>query len=299
MDKLEAMRVFVAVVEGNSFVEASRNLDLSAPAVTRSVARLEAALEVKLLHRTTRAIRVTDSGQRYYEDAKNILEAIEEAEGTVTGSYHESQGNLLVTAPVVFGHIYIVPIIAEYLANNPKVTVRSVFLDRIVNLLEENIDVAIRIGHLSDSSFFATQVGSVRKVVCGSPDYLAAHGTPKVPGELKGHCIIQADVVEPSNTWVFEKEKVKVEPNYQCNQNMAAVRAAELGAGLARVMSYQVAKAFESGTLVPVLEEYQPESKPVNIVYLEGRKANAKTRAFVEFATERLRENRFLNPNLN
>jgi DNA-binding transcriptional LysR family regulator len=296
MDKLEAMRVFAAVVKGNSFIEASRNLDLSAPAVTRSVARLETELGVKLFHRTTRSIRLTDSGRRYYEDVVNIIESIEEAESAVIGSYQEPQGNLLITAPVMFGQLYIVPIISDFLNKNPKVTVNSVFHDRITNLLEDNLDVAIRIGQLSDSSLFATTIGSVRKIVCASPTYLEACGEPSEPGELSEHSIVQSDTVETSSTWCFGSEKVKVTPRYRCNHNMAAIRAAELGVGLVRVMSYQAAKAIDSGTLVPVLEEHEPESLPINIIYLEGRKANAKTRAFVEFCADKLRNNRMLNP---
>lgn len=290
------MRVFCAVVEGESFVEASRRLDLSAPAVTRSVARLESALGVKLFHRTTRAIRLTDSGQRYYADVKCILESVEEAEAAVTGSYSEPQGLLAVTAPVLFGQIYIVPIIADFLLEYPKVTVNSLFHDRITNLLEDNLDVAIRIGHLADSTLFATQVGSVRKIVCASPEYLEANGRPEEPSDLAEHTLIQSTAVEPSTTWTFGDDKVKVVPRYHCNQNLAAVDAAKLGVGLTRVMSYQAADCIDSGKLEPVLEDFEPPSLPVNLVYLEGRKANAKIRMFVAFAAERLRENRLLNP---
>ena len=296
MDKLEAMRVFAAVVEGGSFVEASRRLELSAPAVTRSVARLESVLGVKLLHRTTRAVRMTDSGQRYYADVKRILGSVEEAEAAVSGSYSEPQGKLLVTAPVLFGQIYIVPVIADFLLSYENVAVNSVFHDGVANLLEDNLDVAIRIGHLADSSLFATPVGTVRKIMCASPEYLDANGRPEKPSDLAEHSLIQSTTVEPSSTWAFGDKRIKVSPRYQCNQNLAAVKAAELGLGVARIVSYQAADAIDAGTLVPVLKSYEPPSVPINIVYLEGRKANAKIRVFVDFAAKRLRENRLLNP---
>jgi len=296
LDKLEGMRVFVAVAEGGSFVEASRTLDLSAPAVTRSIARLETELGVKLFHRTTRSIRMTESGQHYYADVKNILSSIEEAEAAVAGSYGDLQGTLMITAPVLFGQIYVVPIIADFLDANPKVTVSSMFYDQIADLLEDKLDVAVRLGHLSDSSLFATRVGSVRKIVCASPDYLAAHGQPKSPADLVEHAIVQSTAVEPSAAWAFNDKKVRIVPRYQCNQNNAAIRAAKLGVGLTRVMSYQAADAIDSGALIPVLREFEPSSIPVNIVYLEGRKANAKIKMFVDFTVNRLRENSQLNP---
>ena len=294
MDKLEAMRVFVAVVEAGSFVEASRVLELSAPAVTRSVARLETALGIPLFHRSTRHVRLTDSGQRYYTDAKFILDQVDEAEAAITGSYSEPRGLLSITAPVLFGQRYIVSIIADYVKAHPQVSVSSLFQDRIVNLLEENLDVAIRIGDLADSGLFAAKVGDVRRVVCASPAYLQERGIPQSPEELSQHDIIQSTTVEPLTTWVFGDRKVRISPRYQCNQNAAAVSAAVMGAGLTRLMSYQVADELNSGKLVLVLEDFEPASMPVSVVYLEGRKANAKIRSFVDLAVEQLRNNPLL-----
>ena len=290
------MKVFVAVAECGSFVQASHRLELSAPSVTRSVARLESFLGVKLFHRTTRAIRLTEAGELYFANVKRIFESIDEAESAIGSNQDEPQGRLVLTAPVLFGQIYIVPVVTEFLRTYPKVTVRTVFHDRVTNLLEENLDVAVRIGALADSSLFATEVGSVRKVVCASPEYLSERGMPKTPDDLAQHDIVHATNVESSTTWTFNDEKVKVNPRYQCNQNQAAVRAAELGIGLTRVMSYQAADAISAGLLLPVLEQFEPTSVPINIVYLEGRKAHAKVRAFVDFAAAELRENVFLNP---
>lgn len=296
MDKLEAMRVFSAVVEEGSFVEASRVLDLSPPAVTRSVARLESALGIPLFHRSTRHVRLTDSGQHYYSHAKAILESVEEAEAAVTGSFLEPSGQLTVTAPVLFGEKYVMPILNDFLAKHPKVTINSLFLDRVTNLLEDNLDVAVRIGHLEDSSLYATPVGAICSVVCASPAYLADRGIPDTPQDLLNHDILHSTAVEPLTTWAFKREKVKVVPRFRSNQNGAVVRAAVAGRGITRLMSYQVAEELESGSLIRVLAAFEPPQIPVNVVYLDGRKANAKIRAFVDFAVESLKNNPLLNP---
>lgn len=299
MDKLEAMRVFIEVAECQSFVAASRKLDLSAPAVTRSVAQLEKALGVRLFNRTTRHVRLTDSGARFFEDAKRILDDVEQAVATASGSYAEPKGVLSITAPVLFGQIHITPILTEYLQQNPAVTVRAVFYDRISNILDEGLDVAIRIGHLKDSNLYATPVGSVQRLVCASPSYLKKHGIPSHPSELKAHEIIQASTVEPSTTWQFEssrgKESVKVTPRLHCSQNGAAITAARQGFGITRLMSYQVGEELKNGSLTRILHSYESKPLPVSIVHLEGRQANAKIRAFIDLATARLRANPYID----
>jgi DNA-binding transcriptional LysR family regulator len=299
MDKLEAMRVFIVVAECQSFVAASRKLDLSAPAVTRSVAQLEKALGVRLFNRTTRHVRLTDSGARFFQDAKRILEDVDQAIATASGSYTEPKGVLSVTAPVLFGQIHIAPILTEYLQQNPSVSVRAVFYDRISNILDEGLDVAIRIGHLKDSSIYATPVGSVQRLVCASPSYLQKHGIPRHPSELKDHEIIQASTVEPSSTWQFEsstgKESVKVSPRLHCSQNGAAITAAKQGFGITRLMSYQVGEELKNGSLTRILQDYENKPLPVSIVHLEGRQANAKIRAFIDLAIDRLRANPYIN----
>ncbi len=299
MDKLEAMRVFIEVAECKSFVAASRKLELSAPAVTRSIAQLEHTLGVRLFNRTTRHVRLTDSGARFYEDARRILEDVAQAVTSASGSYAEPKGVLSVTAPVLFGQIHIAPILTEYLQLNPSVTVRAVFYDRISNILDEGLDVAIRIGHLKDSSIYATSVGSVQRVVCASPDYLKKHGTPRHPSELSGHEIIQASTAESSTTWLFEssigKESVKVSPRLHCSQNGAAITAAREGFGITRLMSYQIGEELKNGSLTHILRDYETKVLPVSIIHLEGRQANAKIRSFVDLATARLRANPYID----
>lgn len=298
MDKIDMMRVFVAAADCQSFVAASQQLDRSAPAVTRSIAQLENTLGVRLFHRTTRRVRLTESGARYYEDAKRVLEDIEEIEAAVAGVYAEPKGVLSLTAPVLFGQKYVVPVLVEYLSKNPAVEVKATFFDRIGNILDEGLDVAIRIGHLKDSSQFATQVGSVQRVVCGSPAYFQKQGIPQSPADLVNHEIILSSTVEPSTTWAFESSAgrvtVKLSPRLYCSQNDAAISAAKSGFGITRVMSYQVAEEIQNGSLIRVLQEYEVEPMPINIVHLEGRRANAKIRSFVDLATERLRGNPLL-----
>ncbi|WP_233710333.1 LysR family transcriptional regulator [Pseudomaricurvus albidus] len=299
MDKFEAMRVFVEVAECRSFVAASRRLDLSAPAVTRSIAHLEQTLGVRLFNRTTRQVRLTDSGARFFEDARRILEDVEQAEATVSGSYTEPKGTLTVTAPVLFGQKHIAPIVTEYLQQNPSVTVKAIFYDRVSNLLEEGLDIAIRIGHLKDSNFYASPVGYVQRVVCASPDYLKARGMPTTPSDLLTHEIIHASSAEPSTTWRFGsssgKESVKVSPRLHCNHNGTAIAAAKQGLGITRLMSYQVGEEFDQGSLTRILTNYETDPLPVNILHLEGRQANAKVRSFIDLAVSRLRANPYIN----
>lgn len=297
MDKLETMQVFVEVAERESFVEASKKLGLSAPAVTRSIARLEQSLGTRLFNRTTRHVRLTDAGRHYLCDVKGILESVEQAEAFVSGSYAKPIGELSITAPILFGQKYIIPLITEYLDLYPEVTANAEFYDRIVNMLEDNLDVAFRIGHLQDSGLYATCVGSIRRVICASPTYFSEHGTPQTPSDLAEHKIIQPTSVETSNHWKFSGEKtevVKINPLLRCNHNCAAIQAAIGGAGITRLLSYQVAKDVASGVLQLALEDYEPEPLPVHIVYMEGRRASAKVRSFVDFAAERLRDNPFI-----
>jgi len=291
MDMLESMRVFLEVAQCKSFVAASRRLDLSAPAVTRSIAQLEQSLGVRLFNRTTRNVRLTDSGAMFCEDARCILEDVDEAIARASGSYAEPRGDLSITAPVLFGQKHIVPIVTEYLRQNPSVTVKALFYDRVSNILDEGLDIAIRIGDLKDSSLYATQVGHVQRVVCASPEYLEKHGTPEQPSDLVDHEIIQASTVEASTTWRFEsakgKESVKIAPRLRCSQNCAAISAAKQGAGITRLISYQVGEEFERGALRRILRDYESKPLPVSIVHLEGRQANAKIRSFIDLAGQR------------
>ncbi|MEM7171723.1 MAG: LysR family transcriptional regulator [Pseudomonadota bacterium] len=299
MDKLETMRIFVEAADQQSFVAASRSLKLSAPAVSRSIAQLEASLGVRLFNRTTRHVRLTEPGNRYLVDCKRILEEVAEAEAAVSGSYAAPRGLLSLTAPTLFGQKHVVPIITEYLDLYPDVTLRAVFQDRVVNLLEEGFDVAVRIGPLRDSSFYASKVGTIRRVVCGAPAYLARRGTPQTPADLTDHEIILASAVEPSATWRFEadgrKQAVKLSARLEVSQNGGAIAAAVQGFGLTRVMSYQISEELTAGSLQVVLQPFESDPVSVSIIHLEGRQANAKVRAFVNLAVDRLRANSVLN----
>jgi len=274
LDKFETLKVFIAVATEGSFIAASRALGLSPPSVTRAVGRLEQDLGVRLLHRTTRRIRLSEVGERYLGDAQAILKQLEAAEAAVTGSYGEPQGTLMLTAPVLFGQRYIIPLISEYLALYPSVSVNALLLDRVTNLLEDNLDVAVRLGDLADSGLFFKTVGSIRKVTCAAPSYLEQHGRPDSPDQLRNHHIVHATAVENSAQWHYGNTKVE--------------SAAEAGIGITRLMSYQVRDALASGSLEVVLEDYEPPALPVNLLYLEGRHASAKVRAFVDLASQHL-----------
>jgi DNA-binding transcriptional LysR family regulator len=298
MDRYHAMRVLVRIADTGGFAEAARQLHLSPPAVTRAVAGLEELIGARLLTRTTRSVKLTEAGQRYVEDCRRILAAIEEAEASAAGSFAKPTGVLTITAPVLFGQIYVMPIVTEFLDTYPEVTGRTLFLDRVTNLVDEGIDVAIRIGHLPDSSYSAIKVGSVRRVICGSLDYFERRGAPKHPSDLAGHRIIAATSAWTSLEWRFGRggaTAVHVKPTLFCNSNEAAIIAARSGWGLTRVLSYQIGLDLLEGRLQTTLDEFEEEPLPIHVVHPEGRNASAKVRTFLEFTAARLRANRLLN----
>ncbi|RCS22611.1 LysR family transcriptional regulator [Phyllobacterium salinisoli] len=299
MDRFQAMQVFVKVAETGNFAKAGRDLNLNPPAVTRAVAGLETAIGTRLFIRTTRSVMLTEVGQRYLEDCRRILSDIQEANANAAGSFSRPSGTLTVTASVLFGQIYVLPILLEYLELHPAVTVRSLFLDRVTNIVEEGIDVAVRIGHLPLSSLSAVKVGAVRRIICGSPDYFHRYGKPTVPADLAAHRIVAAPSAWSSLDWRFGREgttSVRITPRLICNNNEAAIEAAVRGWGLTRILSYQVAPLIAAGKLITVLIDQEEEPLPIHIVQPEGRRAAAKIRSFVELATKRLRENRMVNP---
>lgn len=296
MDRFHAMRVFVRIADSGGFAEAARQLNMSPPAVTRAVAGLEELVGARLFTRTTRSVKLTEAGQRYVGDCRQILAAVEEAEAAAAGSYARPTGTLTVTASVLFGQIYVMPIMAEFLDIYPDVAGRLLFLDRVTNLVDEGIDVAVRIGSLPDSSYSATRVGSVRRVICGAPAYFERHGIPAHPSELAGHRLIAATSAWTSLDWRFAGGlQVFVRPRLFCNSNEAAIGAARMGWGLTRVLSYQIGPDLPEGRLQTVLDEYAEEPLPIHVVHPEGRNAPAKVRAFVDFAAARLRANRLIN----
>ena len=293
MDRLHQMAVFVAVAEQAGFAAAARRLRMSPPAVTRAIALLEERLGVRLLTRTTRLVRTTDAGARYLEDARRILLEADEADEAAAGINATPRGNLAVTAPVLFGKIYVMPLITAYQTTYRETTVSALFIDRVVNLMEEGLDVGIRIGPLPDSSLRAIRVGQVRRVVCAAPAYLERHGSPKTPAELAQHPIIAATSLSAGSEWVFaggkEQIRVRLSPRILVNTNDGALEAARSGFGLTRLISYQVANELAAGTLTTVLTEFEEAALPVHVIHREGRLGSAKVRSFVDLAVERLR----------
>jgi DNA-binding transcriptional LysR family regulator len=293
MDRLHAMTTFVAVVDSGGFASAARKLNLSPPVVTRAVAELEERLGLRLLTRTTRVVRVTDAGARFAEDCRRILADIDEAETTAAGTHAAPRGTLTVTAPVLFGQLYVTPILVSYLQQFPQVDAHCLFLDRVVNVVEEGIDVAVRIGELPDSSLQAVRVGRVRRVLVASPDYLKTKGVPLRPEDLADHAIVSAAGVNPVSEWRFNDAGTalvqRLQPRMRTTTNDSAIAAALAGLGIARQLSYQVAAQVRSGALQTVLEDFESAPLPVHVVHHEGRRATQKVRAFVDLAVERLR----------
>ena len=299
MDRLQGMRVFVRVAESGGFAGAGRALGMSPAAVTRAVAALESAIGARLFIRTTRSVKLTEAGGRYLDDCRRILAEIAEAEATAAGSSATPSGFLTLTAPVQFGRLYVLPVATDYLARHPAVAVRALFLDRIVNLIEEGIDVGVRIGHLADSGLTATRVGSVRRVVCAAPSYLERYGVPQTPRDLRDHAVIGSSNPGALPEWRFGPERrstVNVHPRLVCNTVDAALAAALDGWGIARLLSYQVAPAVAEGRLRLLLTEDEEAPVPIHVVSPEGRRAPAKTRAFVDLAAARLRADPRVNP---
>jgi len=285
------MAVFVRVVDEGSFSGAARSLRLSAPSVTRAVANLEDHLGTQLLARTTRKLALTESGRRYVEDCRRILAEVSSAESFASGAFVRPKGTLHVTAPIMFGHLHVLPVLGEFLDLHPAVRARTLLLDRVVDLIDEGMDVALRIGPLPDSTLRAVRLGTVRRVLVASPAYLEHHGPLEEPEDLVHHDIVavtrsQAGTVE----WAFEGSRVTLSPRLACNTIEAGLRAAEAGWGVVRLYSYQVHRSVQEGRLVRLLAQAEPEADPVQLVHVDARHTSAKLRAFLDFASGRLRE---------
>jgi DNA-binding transcriptional LysR family regulator len=299
MDKLHLMNVYVAVAEEGGFAAGARRLGISPPAVTRAVAILENSLGVQLLNRTTRYVRTTEAGERYLEDASRILAEVDAANEAAAGINAEPQGHLAITAPVLFGKKFIIPGVVDYLNRYPKTQVDAVFLDRVVNLVEEGFDVGVRIGNLPDSSMRALPVGHVSLMLCASPDYLSEFGSPQTPEEISQHTVISSSAGSMSQDWKFYGPKntksIKIKPRLKVTTNDAAISAAVEGFGITRVISYQVADHLSEGRLKVVLAESEAPAQAINIVHREGRLASTKVRAFIDLIAARLRADKTIN----
>lgn len=293
MDRLESMSVLVAVVDAGSLSAAARQLGMPLATVSRKVGELEAHLNTRLLTRTTRQLSLTEAGESYLAACRRILEEVGDAERAATGEYAMPKGDLTITAPVAFGRLHVVPVVAAFLALYPEIDVRLMLADRVVNLLEEHIDVAVRIGDLPDSALVAIGLGAIRRVVCASPGYLAEHGVPRVPRDVAGHRCITFEGLAAARKWVLWAGKAPVSLTVRSrlvvNTADAAIEAAMLGVGLTRVLSYQIKDAVEHGKLNIVLDAFEPPPWPVSLVHAGQAPLPLKLRAFLDFATPRLR----------
>ena len=293
MDRLDAVTVFVAVAEQESFAAAARKLSRTPAAVTRAVAELEQSLSTRLLNRTTRSVALTEAGQLYLERARKLLAAHAEFEGAAPDD-REPSGLLHVTAPANFGRQHLMPLLSAFMEKYPRVDARVLLLDRVVSMVEEGLDVGVRLGKLPDSSLRATRAGTVKMAVYASPSYIARHGAPATPAELAQHRTIASGNINPTpDRWSFgnadRTSHVTVKPRLIVNSTEAAADAAAAGLGIASLVSYQAAQHVAAGRLVEVLSEYNDEQIPIHIVQPGGRFAPAKVRAFIDEISAGLR----------
>ncbi|HJV26931.1 MAG TPA: LysR family transcriptional regulator [Aromatoleum sp.] len=294
MDKLRAMAIFVQIVEAGSLTGAAERLQTSLTSVVRTLAALEQVLSVRLLNRTTRRITLTDEGREYFERCRRLLADVEDAEQALSARQQRPTGRLAITAPVMFGRLHVAPLVTDFLTAYPQVRVELLLLDRAVDMLEEGIDVAIRIGSLPESSLVAIPLGTTRYVVCASPDYLGRHGSPLHPGDLKDHRCVRFTGVTPGTEWEFScagrPERFGISDILATNQVDAALDACTKGLGCGRFLAYQVHDLMAEGRLVRVLQDYEPDARPVNLIYLHSRLLSPRIRAFVDWAVARLRQ---------
>jgi DNA-binding transcriptional LysR family regulator len=293
MNRLESMGVLLAVVDAGSLSAAGRQLGMPLATVSRKVSELEAALKTRLLIRSTRQLTLTESGRGYVAACRRILEQLNEAERAAAGEYTEPRGELIVAAPVVFGRLHVLPVLTEFLRAYPEVNVRMALGDRIVNLLEDQVDLALRIGALPDSGLIATHLGSVRRVVCASPTYLSTKGTPERVQDLTAHDCISFDLFAVGDAWRFQVDGagtiIPIHPRLTVSTAEAAIDAAVSGLGVTCVLSYQVEAALRGGKLMLILESFEPAPLPVSFLYAGQGRLPLKLRALLDFAAPRLR----------
>jgi DNA-binding transcriptional LysR family regulator len=296
MDRFEAMAIVVRVAEAGSFSAASRQLHMPLATVSRKVNDLESHLGTKLLTRTTRKVALTDAGSVYLASAKRILEQVDETERVAAGEYHQPRGDLILTAPILFGRLHILPVVTDFLAAYPEIRVRLVLSDRNLHLIDDHVDVALRIGPLPDSRMVATRIGSMRTVVCASPKLLAGHGTPRDPQGLAALPCVNFDVLSPSPTWPFRLkgakgvDEIPIAPRLSVSTAEAAVWAAEQSVGVIRVLHYQCAAALRSKSLRVILGDFELDPIPIHLIHAGRGALPSKTRAFLDFAADRLRQ---------
>jgi DNA-binding transcriptional LysR family regulator len=287
------MSILVAVVEAGSFSGAARRLRMPLATVSRKVGELESRLKTRLLHRSTRQLSLTEGGQSYVAACRRILEEVGEAERAVSGEYAAPKGELVITAPMTFGRRFLLPLVADFLKTYPDIDVRLLLTDRMVNLLDEHVDLALRIVELPDSSMVAIRLGAVRHVVVASPEYLARHGTPLTPQDLAGHACITLEQMASRQMWTFKSSRgevaVPIRSRLSVSTAESAIDAAVAGVGLTRVLSYQGAQALHEGKLQVVLETFEPAPWPVNLLHTGQSMLPLKVRAFLDVAGPQLK----------
>ncbi len=285
--------MLVTAADAGSLSAASRRLGRPLTTVSRRISALEAHLGTRLLNRSSRRLTLTDAGRSYVAACKRILDDVKDAERAAAGEYSAPRGELTITAPIVFGRLHVLPVVTEFLKAYPEIDIRMVLADRVVNLFEDHVDLAVRIGDLPDSGLVATRVGAIRRVVCASPAYFSLRGTPRRPGELGAHDCVTFEGLMVPEAWTFaigrSLASVPIHSRLGVNTAEAAVDAAIAGVGIARVLSYQIAAATRAGTLAIALREFEPAPWPVSLVYGGGRPVPLKLRAFLDFAAPRLK----------
>jgi len=293
MDRFDAIRTLLAAVDGGSLSAASRKLGVPLPTVSRQVSELEARLRTQLVIRTNRKLLLTDAGSAFVAAGRRVLEELEEAERAAAGEYRIPRGDLLVTAPIMFGKLHVTPVVLAFLAAYPEVNVRVVLFDHVIDLVENHVDVAVRIGHLPDSGLVAARIGEIHWVICASPAYLSTRGTPVAPDDLAQHDCIGFEGLQMVRTWPFGRgtnaKTVAIRPRFAANTADAIIEAAIAGIGIARLTSYQAAGAIRDGRLVSLLRGYSPEPLPVHLVHTGPPLVPLKMRAFLDFASPRLK----------
>jgi DNA-binding transcriptional LysR family regulator len=294
VDRLDAIRTLIAAVDGGSLSAASRALGMPLPTVSRKVSELEAHLGTQMVVRTSRKLLLTDAGSAFVQASRRVLSDLEEAERAASGEYQTPRGELLITAPIMFGKLHILPVVLEFLRAYPDVNVRLVMADTVVDLLDNHVDVAARLGHLPDSGLVAMLVGEVRWITLASPSYLAQRGTPEVPVDLAGHDCVAFEGLQTLRNWSFGPNTgegpIAIRPRLAVNTADALIEAAEAGLGVVRMMSYQAAASLREGRLVRLLHAYEPEAIPVHLVHTGPSLVPLKLRAFLDFSAPCLKK---------
>jgi DNA-binding transcriptional LysR family regulator len=293
-DRLDVFTIFVAVAERQSFAEAARQLSRSPASITRAVAALEERLQTRLFNRTTRSVALTDAGVRYLESCRRLLGAYDKLEAVNLGERVQPRGWINVTAPTMFGRLHVLPLVEGFLDEYPQIDIRLLLLDRVVSLVDEGLDLGVRIGQLRDSSLRAVRVGQMRRIVCAAPQYLARHGVPATPRDIANHRVVACTAVTPvPERWSFHRlsgvTSVTVAPRLVVNTTAAAVDAALDNLGLTCILSYQAEPHASAGRLQTVLAEYEPPPAPIHVVHPEGRHLSPKVRLFLDHVAEGLR----------